>query len=248
MTSQKDKNHPAIRVLKEFQTRREMTRPQLADRAGIGLGTLNKLMSGVIPSDETLRKIEERLHVTIRVPYQMVAHEDLGAYPRNWCQDLEGEYVAVRQNRWLTESDVINTYGVNFWWDEERPGLRMDWAAPVDSALMRRQSAYVSMTSRDGMLAILSNALGRITTTQLMRFDHQPDRLFGLYCGYGEVSRGHEAMVAQVVAYIRKKQVGFAHEWQMQPGEPGYAFFVKLLAEIDGRFCFMLRPPVEVPA
>ena len=59
MTKIKDKNHPAIQTLKEYQLKKGMNREDLAERAGIGLGTLNKLMSGDIPTDATLRTIEQ---------------------------------------------------------------------------------------------------------------------------------------------------------------------------------------------
>lgn len=215
----------------------------MAERAGIGLGTLNRLMSGVIPTDATLKTIEKNLGITVLASYDMVASEDLGAYPKAWCDDLHGDYLSIRQNRWMGKTDVINTYPVSFAWDTQKPGLRMEWSAQVDRHHTRRQSAYVSMTSRDGLLTIISNSSGRISTTQLQRFDHSPNRLFGIYCGLGEVGRGHEAIVAQVVAYVRLSEIDFSHDAQIMPGRSGHQEFSAMLGSIEGAFCFMLEPP-----
>lgn len=242
MTKIKDKNHPAIQTLKEYQLKKGMNREDLAERAGIGLGTLNKLMSGDIPTDATLRTIEQNLKVQLLTSYQLVAHEDLGAYPKNWSDDLEGEYVVVRQNRWLSKTDIINTYPVRFAWDAEKPGLQMEWSDKVDKHYTRRQSAHVSMPSRDGMLTIVSINAGRIFTTHLQRFERRSDRLVGLFCGVGEVSRGHTAVVSQVVAYVRRSTIDFQHETHVQPGATGYNFFASLLSQIEGSYCYTIAP------
>jgi transcriptional regulator with XRE-family HTH domain len=245
VTKIKDKNHPAILTLKDYQLRKGLNREDLADRAGIGLGTLNKLMSGDIPTDSTLRTIEQNLQVRLLTSFQMVAHQDLGAYPKSWADDLEGEYLVVRQNRWLTQTEVINTYPARFSWDPEKPGLRIDWSNRVDKHYVRRQAAHVSMTSREGLVTIVRMDAGRISTTQLQRYERRADRLVGIWCGMGEVNRGHEAIVTQVVAYVRRSTIDVPYDDKVIPGAPAYQFFAALLSQIEGSYCHTI-PPMNI--
>ncbi|MGO7400322.1 multiprotein-bridging factor 1 family protein [Rhizobium ruizarguesonis] len=243
MSQTKDKNHPAVLSLKDYQFRKKISRDDLAEKAGIGLGTLNKLMSGEIPTDATLRTIESKLGIRLLASYQMVAHPDLGEYPKSWCDDLIGEYISIRQNRYLDKTDIINTFPVRFEWCNEKPGLKMTWELIVDGTVVKRQSAYVSMTSRDGALTILSDHNGVISTTHLQRDSGDARRLYGLHCGLGQVARTHRSIIAQVVAYLRPSEINFKHDNQVWPGGPGHRQLVEVLGSIEGIFGHMVRPP-----
>jgi hypothetical protein len=46
----KDKTHPAVLALKNYAESKKINRDDLAHKAGVGLVTINRLMSGDIPS------------------------------------------------------------------------------------------------------------------------------------------------------------------------------------------------------
>jgi transcriptional regulator with XRE-family HTH domain len=239
----KDKTHPAVLALKNYAESKKINRDDLAHKAGVGLVTINRLMSGDIPSESTLRKIETSLQIRLTAAFEALACEELGGYPKSWCDDLVGRYIVIRQNRWLGGHDIINTFPVSFEWCKLKPGLRMSWEHRIDPKMVRQQSAYVSITSRDGLLTIVGSNLGHFTSTHLQRDGGQANRLFGIYCGFGEVGRGHRSIVAQVVAYVREGEIDFRHDWQARPGSPGYGELRRFLAEIEGVYCHIVAPP-----
>lgn len=245
MVKIKEKNHPAVLALKTYQTQKKINREDLADAAGVGLVTINRLLSGDIPREDTLRKIERNLNIRLTVAYEVLSNEELGEYPRSWCDDLIGDYVAIRQNRWLDSSETINTFPIRFEWCNQKPGLKMVWEFKIDANTVKRQSAYVSMTSRDGSLTIVSNQGGHFSSTHLQREDGDSSRLFGIYSGFGQIGKARRAIVTQVVAYIRKNKIDFKHDNQVAPSAPGYAKLAKLLSEIDGIYCHIVKPPVS---
>jgi transcriptional regulator with XRE-family HTH domain len=243
----KDKNHPAVLAMKDYIARKKISRDALAAEAGVGLVTINRLMSGDIPREDTLRKIESRLNISLTAKYELLADSELGAYPKSWCEDLLGEYVAIRQNRWIGGSDIINTFPVVFAWCGVRPGLKMSWEFQIDLKNVKRQSAYISMTSRDGSLTIIGSNSGHFTSTHLQRDQGCSDRLFGIYCGFGQVRRAHRAIVVQVVAYVRRSEIDFKHDNQVRPGAPGHQKLSGILSEIEGVFCHIIKPPEPQP-
>lgn len=243
MVKIKDKNHPAILALKDYQSRKNLNREDLADAAGVGLVTINRLMSGDIPREDTLRKIETNLQVRLTAAYQLLASHELGEYPKGWCDDLLGDYIVVRQNRWLDNTDIINTFPVRFEWCNEKPGLKMVWEFIVDPKNVKRQSAYVSMTSRDGSITIVSNQAGHFSSTHLQRDEGNSKRLYGIYSGFGQIGKARRAIVSQVVAYIRRSEIDFRHDNQVHPGAAGHSKLSAILAEIDGVYCHILNPP-----
>jgi transcriptional regulator with XRE-family HTH domain len=244
MSKTKDKNHPAVLSLKDYQFRKKITREDLAEKAGIGYGTLQKLMSGEIPTDATLRTIESHLGIRLLASYQMVSHPDLGEYPQSWCSDLLGEYISIRQNRHLDKTEIINTFPVRFEWCDEKPGLKMIWEMVANGAIVKQQSAYVSMTSRDGAISIFNDNNGVISSTHLQRDNGDAKRLYGLHCGLGQVARTHRSIIAQVVAYLRLSEIDFKFENQVWPGGAGHKELVDILGSIEGVFGHMLRPPI----
>lgn len=246
MINSKDKNHPAVLAIKDYQFRKKINREDLADLAGVSLATLNNLFAGKLPTDATLQKIEQKLGIRLMAAYQMVAHPDLGEYPQSWCSDLIGDYLSIRQNRWLDRTDVINTFPVKFEWCNERPGLKMTWEFIIDKTHKKTQSGYVSITSKDGPITIFSTQGGNVSSTHLQR-DGNADYLYGLHCGLGQISRAHKGIISQVVAYIRKREIDFKHDNQVLPGAPGHKKFTEILSRIEGDFCHMLKPPVAVP-
>lgn len=243
MVKAKDKNHSAILALKNYQDRKKINREELAAEAGVGLVTINRLMSGDIPREDTLRKIESNLGISLLANYQVLSSQDLGEYPRNWAEDILGQYIVIRQNRWIEGANIINTFPITFRWCDKKPGLEMVWEFSVDSKNIKRQQAYVSMTSRDGTITIISNQNGNYSSTHLQREDGKSDRLFGIYSGLGQVAKARRAIITQVVAYIRKSKIDFHFDNQVLPGGPGYAKLSDILADIDGAFCHMVRPP-----
>jgi transcriptional regulator with XRE-family HTH domain len=102
--------------MKAYIATKKINREDLAYEAGVGLVTINRLMSGDIPREDTLHKIEANLNVRLTASYEVLASQELGEYPKSWCDDLLGEYTVIRQNRWLGGRDIINTFPVVFKW------------------------------------------------------------------------------------------------------------------------------------
>lgn len=151
-----------------------------------------------------------------------------------------GRYVAIRQSRSLAEPEVINTFQVDFEWCHEKPGLKMGWVSPFDPRKVHL--GYVSITSREGALSILSNRAGVVSITHLQRFDGRAERLLGIYCGPGQTGSPGEgrSIVAQVVAYVRPSELEFKFDNQVRPGAQGYGKLSKILSEINGPFAYII--------
>jgi transcriptional regulator with XRE-family HTH domain len=217
-----------INRIREELAHRRMSRPSLADAAGISISTLEKTMSRHRPVTlATLVKLEDALGITLlqreqakQEPSELaqVAPTSMGSYSRTSVKWIEGQYLTLRPS--ITDAGSIFAYATKIYWDDTLGHLVFFESERTDSWF--EQTGHVTISNVSGHVYLVTNSEGQYRTLTLGRAPKYK-ALMGILSTLAIVQGSHGMPMACPIVLTQMDDNENPGLGKFEPGDDDYA-------------------------